>query len=177
MNPGIFIITCLLTFSFRTSTTPEVQPLLSPPDHAIYIGVIQVLHEEHAAQATINVKVFKDDMQNALRNAFGNYEVIPLDDICSRQKDLLAAYFAEHLLFSINDEEVIMNLKNCSVENDVYWLTFDMSCPPQWNRLSVEADFFMELFPTQSNMVSLHHGEERRFFRLKKGAAEEVVVF
>ncbi len=173
MNLGILLISCLLAFSLRTS--PELLSTLS--EHAIYIGVIQVLHEEQAAKATVNVKVFKDDMQNALRNAFDNYEVIPLDDICARQEDLLADYFADHLLFLVNGKAVKTTLENCSVENDVYWLTFDMPCPAQWNKLSVEADFFMELFPTQSNMVSLHHGEERRFFRLTKGEAEEEVVF
>lgn len=146
-------------------------------DHAIYIGVIQVLHDASAASAEVNVKVFTDDMQNALRNAFKNYEVIPEERICARQQELLAAYFAEHLTFDVNGTGVEMNLKSCTKENDVYWLTFDISCPPQWSKLRVEADFFMELFPTQSNMVSLHHGGERRFFRLTKGAAEQEIVF
>jgi hypothetical protein len=146
-------------------------------DHAIYLGVIQIIHEADGATAEVNVKVFSNDTQNALRNAFEDYEVIPAEEICARQKDLLVDYFAKHLICTINGAKATMDFKTCQKENDVYWLTFNMGCPAKWKELRIEADFFMELFPTQSNMVSLHHGEERRFLRLTKGQSEQELVF
>ncbi|MDX1666488.1 MAG: hypothetical protein R3350_04640, partial [Saprospiraceae bacterium] len=58
----------------------------------------------------------------------------------------------------------------CEKENDVYRLTFNASCPPEWDRVSVSADFFMELFPTQSNIISLWHGRGKRFSRVTKSS-------
>ena len=175
MKLGTILFACLISFiPWKLAPLPVTS---FSSDHAIYLGVIQVLHEKAQERAEVNVKVFTDDMQNALRNAFEDYEVIPEEEICARQQGLLAAYFAEHLNFDVNGTGVEMNLKSCTKENDVYWLIFDMPCPAHWSKLHVEADFFMELFPTQSNVVSLHHGEERRFFRLTNKQPEQEVAF
>lgn len=143
------------------------------PDHAIYIGVIQFDHQELGAAATIHVKVFKDDLRDALRNAFPDREVGKENTLCQDSPARLTDYFARHFSGAINGQPLEMELRECRRENEVYWLQFSAPCPADWRSVEIKADFFMELFPTQSNMVTLYHGEDRRFLRLTKKASSQ----
>lgn len=142
---------------------------VAPLPHAIYIGVVQVDHQSLGETAAVNIKVFSNDLQDALRNASSRYRVGPVESCCERNRDLIAAYFSDHFTCRINGRRLSLTLEECRSENDVHWLTFRMSCPEDWKEVSFTADFFMELFPTQSNVISLLHGNERRLFRATKG--------
>ena len=147
-------------------------------DHAIYLAVIELDHGGGGPSAQATVKVFTDDMQDALRNAFGEeFRAVGEADFCVRLSGQAGAYFAEHFTCRINGRPAPLTLKNCTLEGDVYLLQFDMECPERWEKLEVEADFFMELFPTQSNVLSILHGEERGFFRLTKKDPVASIIF
>ena len=144
-------------------------------DHAIYIGVVKIAHQNSEAQAVIDVKVFMDDLQNVLQNAYGFEKIAGTDAFCTQNKTFIHQYFSEHFQCKINDKKAEMTLKNCEAQNDIYWLTFEMPCPENWSAITLKADFFMELFPDQSNVLSVYEGNERRFGRATKG--QEVLIF
>ena len=45
-------------------------------EHALYISVIQIQKAPHQNTAKINIKVFTDDLQSALRNEFSDYKPV-----------------------------------------------------------------------------------------------------
>jgi hypothetical protein len=57
---------------------------------------------------------------------------------------------------------------NATLHHDVYLLEFIMDCEKVWNNLEIKADYFMELFPTQSNIIQIEYKNEKRFHRLLK---------
>ncbi len=142
------------------------------PSHAIYIGVVQIDHLKASSTAQIQIKVFADDLTNCLQHAFPKESLFSESELCNNQKEKITQYFNENLSLSINQQSSKLTFQNCSVEQDTYWLKFEMSCPPTWHRLDVSAGFFMELFPTQSNIVQVKNGDEQGFERLDNGRRE-----
>ncbi len=149
-----------------------------PPGHAFYLAVIQIDHQAGGDQARVTAKVFMDDLQNALRNfSAERFAVSPVEDSCEKNYALAAAYFSEHLSCRLDGQNLPLTLQDCRIEGDVFMLHFNMTCPPVWQKLAVKADLFMEIYPAQSNVVSILHEGERRYLRLKKGVETGVVEF
>lgn len=150
-----------------------------PPevDHALYIAVIQLEHSPSQTVATITVKVFTDDLQSALRNANRQYVPVKAEQLCGASRQSIQQYFKDHLVLLINQKKYPLTLSSCEHENDVFLLRFDLKCPDKWKTVKVSADFLMELFPDQSNMVSIFNGEEKRFFRLTRQQPVQESIF
>ena len=150
------------------------------PDHALYIGVVQIVQEQADTSATIQVKVFSDDLQSVLQNQFDYSDIPALSQLCEKE-ELIQEYFQDKLLIEINDQSTLILLENCESINDVYLLTFRMKHKDSWKSIQVKADFFMELFPTQSNVINLAYTPStttvpvKKMGRMQKG--EEPLVF
>ena len=128
---------------------------LKDANHALYIGVIQITMEE---TMTIQVKVFSDDLQAILQNEIGYQKIGAIKELCETQPKNLQQYFQRTLQVAINELPIDFVLTNCEQINDVHLLQFEASdCPAIWTQAVIKANFFMELFPTQSNVVQLNY--------------------
>lgn len=116
----------------------------------------------------MNIKVFSDDLQSAVRNSSADFQAGPLSNLFEKNEALIRAYFRQHTHITINGQLIAPTLSKWEQQNDVHLLTFELSCPTQWQEVEFKANFFMELFPTQSNVVSIMNGERRQFARLNK---------
>lgn len=158
---------CFLTILIGTLWTFSF-PKESRPSHALYLGTVQLKHETGADHAQMNIKVFSDDLQSAVRNASADFQTGPLSNLFEKNEGLIKAYFRQHTKITINGQLIVPTLNKWVQQNDVHLLTFELSCPAQWQGVDFQANFFMELFPTQSNVVSIMNGEQRQFARLNK---------
>lgn len=138
------------------------------PLHALHLATIQVNHPEHSKIAHMSIKVFSDDLQSAIRNADDRFTPGPLETLFENNEKLVAKYFYSHLQLEIDGHASVFTLAKWEPQNDVFLLTFQIACPEIWQNIHFQADFFMELFPDQSNVLSLVHGEEKQFARLTK---------
>lgn len=138
-------------------------------DHAIYISVTKVVHEKMAPTATIHLRVFADDLRSALRNKFGYEAISKKETFCSDYEDYINEYFEKQFLFTINEANTPFRLINCQQTEDVYQLEFEMECPDKWQKVAIDAPFFMELFPNQSNVIHFEDSGKKRFGRVTKG--------
>jgi len=126
--------------------------------HALYIGVVQITMEE---AMTVQVKVFSDDLQAVLQNELGYQEVGAIGSLCETQAEHLQQYFQRTLQVHINEGLIELVLTDCEQINEVHLLHFKArSCPSSWQQVAIKANFFMELFPTQSNVVRLQHKDK-----------------
>jgi hypothetical protein len=138
--------------------------------HAIYVSVLEV------EQESIMVKVFANDLEDAIFNQSRQRPDL-LSGNCSQSKDLISNYFKNHLKIKINGEEQGYSYLSCEINDISLWLTFEFTSPPTWSEVEITADYLMELFPTQSNVVSISYHSEKRMFRLTKGATTEIINF
>ncbi|MBX2877368.1 MAG: hypothetical protein KTR30_34925 [Saprospiraceae bacterium] len=156
---GLVLVTLQLSFS---------KPKESWREHALYLGTLQLKYIEQSAEAHLAVKVFSDDLQSAIRNADESFQVGPIDELFNQNGPLIEAYFEQHLQLEINGISQVPKLYQSEQINDTHILKFKIACPPAWNHLELTADFFMELFPNQMNVVSVSYLEQKQFARLNK---------
>jgi len=148
-----------------------------PGNHALYLSVVEVAHVKNESQASVKIKVFTNDMEDAIRNEL--HKGISLSDTSSfhSQKEILEKYFSNHFLLSINGKEVDLSMTGSKLVGDAIWFYFKMNCQSKWDNVSVKADYLMELFPTQSNVVSIEHDENKRFIRLTNTKKKDTIKF
>jgi len=114
-------------------------------DHAIYISVLEIDDQR------LHVKVFTDNLEDAIRNDANSIE----------------GYFQKRIRLQINEQNIPFSLDEVVEEGDSYWISFRVETPGHWHSFYLEADYFMELFPDQINVVKVLY-EKTQFFRLTK---------
>lgn len=134
----------------------------------MYLGTLQLKYQAEKQEAYLDLKVFSDDLQSAIRNAYKEFQPGPLSSLFSQNQSLIEDYFAQHVILTINDADHVPQLYQSEQLNDVYLLQFKFASPSHWTKLELTADFFMELFPNQVNVVSVTYQQQKQFARLSK---------
>ena len=80
-------------------------------------------------------------------------------------------------MFKIDGKKQDYRYLSCEVNDISVWLTFDFTSSSTWGEVEITADYLMELFPTQSNVVSITYHSEKRMFRLTKNSTSETISF
>jgi hypothetical protein len=138
------------------------------PDHAIYISVIELKHDINTLKTSVSVKVFTDDLQDAIRNNNDDLVQTTEAQFVSDNQIAVVKYFNNHLQISINDEIQVLDFIAAKKESDAYFLNFEIQTTSPWKIGKVNATYFMELFPTQSNVLRMTVGSRKYFARLTK---------
>ena len=146
------------------------------PNHAIYLSLSDMTFEKNLV--TVQVKVFSDDLQDALKNYDGaGYSPADLDHFFALNEPLAARYFGEHLQVSINNKNVLFDYQGFSIEKDAHFIRFEAKLSAPAQKVAVKADFLMELFPDQSNVVKVVQGQQVRYLRFSQPAAWQPLIF
>ena len=135
-------------------------------DHALYVSVIELEHENKATKYSFSIKVFKDDLANALRNFESSADVRDLSQLVDRNKRIINDYFGKQLKIKVGKTEVSFLLKDSQDENDAVFLNFEGLCPAKWNSISIKAPYFTEVYPDQSNIVQLEDSGRKFYGRI-----------
>lgn len=128
-------------------------------DHAVYISVVEI------EAKNIRIKVFSDDLRDAIRNHAGIVSDSMVTDYCSRYRKEIYQYFNEKLKLIINEKEAPFQFKKATDEGDSYWINFEFNVEEDWESLQIEDTHFMEMFPGQSNIIKVSWPVQR-FSRL-----------
>ena len=124
--------------------------------HAIYISVIEF------KETDFRLKVFTDDLQDAIRNFNSGFQSVTDDSFVSRNHLIVQEYFRKTIEISINDEPVNFLYHSSTIEGDSYWINFRFNNPGGWKSFEMTDKHFMELFPTQTNILKMM-GKKQRF--------------
>jgi len=171
----VLVLIAILNYSGKSDNGSI--DLVKNYSHAIYISVVEIEHKDLDNNAKIMIKVFTDDFKDAILNAFEKQIDFSDEKSCSDNKSVIEGYFNKHFKAVINGKHLSISLTSCELNGDSVWLYFDMNCPTYWKEISVTADFLMELFPKQSNIVSIYHGNDKRFLRLTINSITQKVTF
>ena len=127
-------------------------------------------------QGSIKVKVFANDLEDAIFN-HSQQRLNLLDGECTANKEEIGNYFKDYLKISINNVAQDYSFRSCEVNDISIWLTFKFNSPDIWQQVEIKANYLMELFPTQSNVVSVTYLEEKRMFRLVNDVPSKQITF
>ncbi|MEM7368263.1 MAG: DUF6702 family protein [Bacteroidota bacterium] len=138
------------------------------PTHAIYIGVISIEQESgtDAEMARMEIKVFSDDLEDAIANFSGKRLSVDTKQACESTQIALQTYFSQHLNLRINGLEHSINWDSCEIVGDTHRIHLSFPAIPKWEQIEIQASFFLELFPTQTNIIKIVYDGKKRFGKL-----------
>lgn len=150
--------------------------LFSSDAHAVYVSVLEIKQKTGSEKGVINVKLFSNDLEDAIFNR-STQRIELTETNCEHYKTLVDDYINDHLEFKINGIVQSYHYESCEINDMSIWLNFSFSYSKSWQEMEVKADYLMELFPTQANIVSILYHEQKSMFRLIKGDDSEVIEF
>ena len=131
-------------------------------DHAIYISVIEI------NERTISIKVFSDDLHDAVKNYTNESINLSEEEFLLQYQDQIKKYFVNHFKLLINGKEQELTLEKTRKEGDASFIYFSLEEQSKWSNVTIEAPYFMELFPDQNNVLTLDYNDEKHYSRLSK---------
>ncbi len=139
--------------------------ICSPVDHAVYISVMEFHNSE------LRLKLFTDDLQNAIRNHSDAYVAVSEESFCEKNRRHIESYFQKKIKLRINDQPISISYRSSRMEGDSYWITFSFQRIVDWKKFDLTANYFMELFPTQTNIVKIV-GTKQRFCKISSSSSK-----
>jgi hypothetical protein len=134
-------------------------------NHALYISMTDVNVEKNSLQMV--TRIFSDDLRDALKNhAPLQYQPTDLSQFFSLNKTIAKEYFEDKLKLFADKSRLALILEGHSVEGDIHSISFQSRFTKPIKRLSVDATFLMELFPTQVNVFKIKNGESTHFLKI-----------
>lgn len=153
-----------------------IPTFLESPTHALYISLTE--GEIVESEVNFEVKVFSDDLQDALRNHnSSSYQSGNLQEFYAINEAIAKDYFTEHFKLWVADQLIELRLGDYTMEGDAHFIRITGSLPENVKELSVKASYLMELFPTQINVVKVKKGEQLKYLRFDNPAAPQVLSF
>lgn len=136
---------------------------------------------ENQSKLEIQIKIFSDDLQTALANHFNEQEISTIENLGIKNLPQIKSYLKKHLIPNKvnNNHRWAMDLEKLTADyqESIYLLTAvykdNLPQPDKAQMLEIQADYLMEVFPTQSNVIDISYGEQRIFFRLTKNKSRE----
>jgi len=145
--------------------------------HAIYVSVTEIKFDENANKLEIKVKVFTNDLEDGILNLSGKSISLRTDDQLNSNQQLINQYINDRLGIKVNETNKPLVLLKSENEGDATWSYFEMTDVGDVRSLEVRNKILTELFETQSNVVSVDVGGEKKFLRFTKSFEKEVIIF
>lgn len=143
--------------------------LLEAEEHAIYVSVIDMEIVDH--EISMTVKVFEDDLRDALRSINGEvYHQLTEDDLSD-----VSTYFDNHLEVGSTCESIKLECTHIRLEGESYQLDFEGKKKIDCQFSSIRADHLMELFGDQRNILNLTKDGKKQFEILDKKKPEVTI--
>lgn len=150
----------LLSFSLLLSI------FQSPSDHALYLSTFQLTISDDTIKGEI--KVFEDDFRDALRGFRGS----PIDTASADFRPLADAYFDKNIQILNYSEQLAFNVIDINKVGDSYHISYSCEQFEKINELTFKVDYFLELFPTQQNVLHVKCEDKQWYHIFKKGKEE-----
>jgi hypothetical protein len=134
--------------------------------HATYIGVVEILAEKHHKHFEVRVKLFTDDLEEAIRVETGNGVLLRSQSQLVQHATLINNYVYNHLDINIDNQPVPLTFIRSVNDGETTFLFYRGNKQGLTDRVCVTTDLLMAAFPTQNNIVRLHIDSNERYIRL-----------
>ena len=133
--------------------------------HAIYISTLELSPGDRVGECLLLVRVFQDDLQDAMRLAYGKNEALTghSSEVTKRNLEM---YLQEQISISINGGDRTLELVNIEEVNDIYKMNMTVRAPKPWFEIHMDVRLLLELFPTQNNIVTIKNDDKKKQYRL-----------
>ena len=121
--------------------------------HPIYISSTNVVINDDKLE--IKVKLFRDDLEDGLRDFHGFSISIDSPNKIEKKKNLIDQYINDKLTLIINNEKIIFFIKDYSLINDVLEVYFIQNFTKKIKDIRITNQLLTEVYSEQSNIMFL----------------------
>lgn len=145
---------------------------VSTRDHAIYLSAatLQIDNESY-----LEVKVFSDDLYSVLRGE-SDFKS-GLKNFVENNRSIIEDYFNKKVMLDINDKSTHLNYASYSEEGDAHFIRFDLDHETPVKKIKAQATYFIEVFPAQTNVLTIKNGDSQSFMKFDKGTEAQSITF
>ena len=121
--------------------------------HPIYISSTNVVINDDKLE--IKVKLFRDDLEDGLRDFHGFSISIDSPNKIEKKKNLIDQYINDKLTLIINNEKINFFIKDYSLINDVLEVYFIQNFTKKTKDIKITNQLLIEVYSEQSNIMFL----------------------
>lgn len=140
--------------------------------HKFYTSVTQMEYNENEKSFQITMNVFIDDLETALTLA--NHQQLKWSNDQPVLNQKLLQYLTNHFVVSINQQKIKqLKLIGTQEQKDLLTIYFEIPFNKKATEFAIENTFFLDLFPTQTNMVNLAYLNKKHSFLFQKNQTKQ----
>ena len=144
-------------------------PLFSATSaHKFYVSITKIEYIKEKASIQIIAKIFTDDMENALRQAYGGSISLDTKKETSTADEDLKKYILQKIKIKVNGKTVLLNYIGKEYDNDMVVAYMEVTDVNELKTIEIENKVLMEVFPEQQNIIHLKTSKNRRSLILDK---------
>ena len=145
--------------------------------HEFYISVTQIDHNPKNDSLEITVKMFTDDLENAIES-FNDVKLrLGGEKEHETATQLIQDYVLENLELSQKGKDIELNFLGKEVEVDVTWCYLEAKGVKSISALTIENNLLLDVIETQTNIVHVKYKDENSSLMLNKGKTKDEVLF
>ena len=129
--------------------------------HPIYISSTNVTIDKK--KIDIKVKLFRDDLEDGLRNFHGFSISIDSYIKLEKNKEFIHEYINDKLSIIINNEKINFSIKEFSLINDVLEISFFQNFSKNTDSIKVINKLLIEVYNVQSNILFLEVNSKKYY--------------
>jgi hypothetical protein len=145
--------------------------------HPIHVSVTELAYDEKEKQLEITMRVFTDDLEQALRKSAGISDLDIMDGDTAKVDQLMKTYLKDHFSVLLDNRQQSLVYLGHERDGDAMVFYIEGTKVKKWNSLSIKNDLLMDVFEDQSNLINCYLGEEVKSLRLTKDSSSGVISF
>ncbi|MCB0481956.1 MAG: hypothetical protein KDC83_11030 [Flavobacteriales bacterium] len=139
-------------------------------EHPLHISVTQIDFRPSEKSLQFTVKIFADDMEDALKKKF-NYNKLP-----TNIDELLAQYINDKLQVKVNNKVAQPVWVGKELDEEAYFIYLELPKTSKVNTLEISNAILFDLYEDQTNIVHFSAGEIRKSEMFQSGDAWKSLV-
>ena len=141
--------------------------------HPIYISSTNVVINDDKLE--VKVKLFRDDLEDGLRDFHGFSISIDSPNKIEKNIDLINKYINDKLILIIDDDKIVLSANDFSLINDVLELSFLKNYINDINSVKVINSLLVEVYSVQSNIIFLEVEEKKYYHQFTSKEIEKTL--
>ena len=142
--------------------------------HPIYISSTNVVINDDKLE--IKVKLFRDDLEDGLRDFHGFSISIDSPNKIEKRKNLIDQYINDKLTLIINNEKINFFIKDYSLINDVLEVYFIQDFTKKTKDIRITNQLLIEVYSEQSNIMFLDIFGKKYYDNFTASKTEKVLL-
>ena len=153
----------------------NISGYLNHDNHAIYISVANIDIQAKENVLLISLKVFSDDLEDAIHNHTGVREKVVGRSDFTDLSEVIEDYINQKFKIFLDEKQVPLQVSSCENIGDTTWIYLTGETGDFKNSIRVSNLVLFEVFDTQKNIVEIEYSGEKYYYSLSKEEPEVTI--